>query len=226
LAPFGHQGAATVFTTYYSSVALTECVAVPRCVDSGRLPAKTVLISVATLSQMYKGLDTLIDAVETCVSNGLNVFLVIVGDGQYQANLEARAAKAGLANRVRFTGRLPRELVTRELDTADIFVLASRCEGLPRSMIEAMARGLPCIGSDVGGIPELLAPRDIVPPGNVDSLASKIAEVAQNGELRAEMSKRNLEKAHQYLDEVLSVRRTAFYRHVRHTTGRWALEEA
>ena len=68
-------------------------------------------------------------------------------------------AKA-LRDRVRFRGQLTTPVDVRaELDRADLFVLPSRQEGLPRAMIEAMARALPCIGSSVGGIPELLQPK-------------------------------------------------------------------
>ncbi len=220
LAPFP-VGGRRVFTTHYSSVGLTECVASPRT-DSAIEPGRIVLISVATLSQMYKGLDVLIDAVAQCVSNGMNLLGVIVGEGRYGSQLQERAAALGIADRIRFTGYLPRDLVTKELDCADIFVLPSFCEGLPRAMIEAMARALPCIGSDVGGIPELLAPVDLVEPGSVAALAARITEVARDGNKRSEMSRRNLAKAHEYLDEVLSDRRRAFYHHVRSVTEQWA----
>jgi glycosyltransferase involved in cell wall biosynthesis len=88
-------------------------------------------------------------------------------------------------------------------------------------MVEAMARALPCIGSTVGGIPELLPAEDIVPPGDVVALATKIREVVTNPERMARMSARNLEKAHNYQDNVLREKRNAFYRYVRERTEKW-----
>jgi glycosyltransferase involved in cell wall biosynthesis len=111
--------------------------------------------------------------------------------------------------------------VRDELDQADLFILASYQEGLPRAMIEAMARALPCIGSTVGGIPELLAPEDIVPPGDVAALSAKIREVVTNPERMARMSARNLEKAKEYTNEILRERQIAFYNYVRKSTQDW-----
>jgi len=92
-------------------------------------------------------------------------------------------------------------------------------------MIEAMARSLPCIGSTVGGIPELLPSEDLVPPGDVVALASKIREVVTDSERMAQMSARNLEKAKDYTDQVLCDRRNQFYRYVREMTEKWLREK-
>ena len=123
---------------------------------------------------------------------------------------------------MRFLGQLSAgEAVRALLDAADLFLLPSRTEGLPRAMIEAMARALPCIGSTVGGIPELLAPEDMVPPGDAGALARKIREVVTDPERMCLMSARNLEVAREYRDDLLRERRTAFYRHVRTQTEQW-----
>jgi glycosyltransferase involved in cell wall biosynthesis len=111
--------------------------------------------------------------------------------------------------------------VRAALDHADLFVLPSRTEGLPRAMIEAMARALPCIGSTVGGIPELLPPEDLVPPGDAAALARKIREVVCDPDRMARMSARNLEQARQYREDALSGRRIAFYQRVREVTEAW-----
>lgn len=117
------------------------------------------------MAQLYKAPDLLIEAVAVCVQQGLDIKLVLVGDGQYRAELEARSAILGLGPRVSFQGLLPSsEAVREQLDRADIFVLPSHQEGLPKAMVEAMARGLPCIGSTVGGIPELLPRKIWFPP--------------------------------------------------------------
>jgi L-malate glycosyltransferase len=92
---------------------------------------------------------------------------------------------------------------------------------LPRAMVEAMARALPCIGSSVGGVPELLPPEDLVVPGDVNALATKIREIVTDPERLAQMSARNLATAQAYRDEVLAVQRTDFYRYVRDRTEKW-----
>lgn len=180
------------------------------------------LIIVGTLAQFYKAPDVLIDAVAACVREGLNLKLILVGDGKHRAELEARAATLGLGERVCFCGQLTAgDDVRKQLDQADLFVLPSHQEGLPRAMVEAMAWGLPCIGSTVGGIPELLPSEDMVPPGDVAALARKIREVVTNPKRMARMSARNLEKAKEYRDEVLRERRNVLYRYIRERTEAW-----
>jgi glycosyltransferase involved in cell wall biosynthesis len=218
--------ASGAFSTHYSSVELPNSAfaAAPRCDDRDKQPF--TLISVGTLAQLYKAPDVLIDAVATCVESGLNLKLVLVGDGKYRSELEARSKARGIADRICFLGQLTAgDAVRAQLDRADIFILPSRQEGLPRAMIEAMALALPCIGSTVGGIPELIPPEDLVPPGDATALASKIIEVVTNPERMTRMSARNLEKAKDYRDEVLRERRNQFYRYVREMTEMWLKEK-
>ena len=211
-----------VFTTHYSSVELAK----EDSVESHReIPGRSRqyrLLTVASLAQMYKAPDVLIRAVAVCAGNGLNLRLRIVGDGKHRRELEGLAAHLQLNNRIEFLGQLPAGAAVREqLDRSDLFVLASRCEGLPRAMVEAMARSLPCIGSTVGGIPELLPPEDLVPPGDPVSLAAKISEVLSCPARMATMSARNLAKAQEYRDDILAERRRAFFTHVRQATASW-----
>ncbi len=185
-------------------------------------PRSFNLIYVGTMAQLYKAPDILIKAVAVCVREGFELKLTMVGDGQYRRELEVLAATEGLEKRSSFLGQLSSgDAVRTYLDLADIFVLPSYQEGLPRAMVEAMARGLPCIGSNVGGIPELLAAEDIVPPGNVTALGRKIQEVVTNPQRMAAMSARNLETAQTYRDEMLHQLRIDFYRDVRKKTETW-----
>jgi glycosyltransferase involved in cell wall biosynthesis len=113
------------------------------------------------------------------------------------------------------------EEVRAQLDQADLFILPSRQEGLPRAMVESMARALPCIGSRVGGIPELLASDDLVPPGDVMALAEKIREVLTDPQRLAAMSLRNLTLSRQYHEEILRKTRFRFYEHLKAKTTEW-----
>ena len=211
-----------VFTTHYSSVELAKEDAVETCRCASGKPRRFRLITVASLAQMYKAPDVLIRAVSQCIRAGFDISLYIVGDGRHRAELKRLAAGLSLSDRVFFLGQLPAGAAVRaQLDQSDLFVLPSRCEGLPRAMVEAMARSLPCIGSTVGGIPELLPAEDLVPPGNVDGLARKIQEVLSSPARMAKMSARNLEKAHEYRDDALAARRKAFFEHIRRATKAW-----
>ena len=185
-------------------------------------PGRFNLICVGTLAQLYKGQDILIDAVNLCIKEGLDLKLILVGDGKHRGELEQQSANLGLEERVCFLGQLSAgDAVRTQLDRADLFVLPSRTEGLPRALIEAMARGLPCIGSQVGGIPELLTPEDLVAPDNLAALAGKIREVVTDPERMARMSARNLEKARDYKEEILRERRNTFYCYLRERTEAW-----
>jgi len=211
-----------VFTTHYSSVELAKEDAVENCRMENGKGRGFRLVTVASLAQMYKAPDVLIGAVKKCVETGCDISLHIVGDGKHRPELERLASELGLAGRVSFLGQLAAGAAVRaELDQSDLFVLPSRCEGLPRAMVEAMARSIPCIGSAVGGIPELLPAEDLVQPGKVDSLAQKIREVLSSPERMRRMSARNLEKAKEYRDDVLAARRQAFFQHVRRVTADW-----
>jgi glycosyltransferase involved in cell wall biosynthesis len=181
---------------------------------------------VASLAQLYKGPDVLLRSVASCVRRGLDITLSLVGDGKHRSGLQRLARQLGVEGRVNFAGELPAgEAIRDQMDRADLFVLPSRTEGLPRALIEAMARGLPCVGSNVGGIPEILPPEDLVPPGDPDALADKIREVLGEPGRMARMSARNLAKALEYREETQCAARLAFYEGIREATERWLEED-
>jgi len=146
---------------------------------------------------------------------------IVVGDGIYRESLARQAAALGIAERVIFSGLLSEEDVRRRLDESDLFVLPSRAEGLPRAMIEAMARGVACIGSRVGGIPELLDADCLVAPGDEEGLALAITDMLMHPNRRHRIAQRGYAKAKEFHASVLGERRRRFYRHVRHATDEW-----
>lgn len=210
------------YQTNYSSVSLptSAFATLPKTPPALGDPIR--LIFVGSLAQLYKAPDVLLLALKIVISNGMDVQLTIVGDGGFKKSLQSQAFKLGIAPNVRFAGHLPAgTMIISELDMSNIFVLPSRTEGLPRAMIEAMARGLPCIGTSVGGIPELLPDSDMVIPGNAEALAAKILEVALAPERMKSMSNRNIEIAHQYRQEFLQERRIKFYQRLRDENSAW-----
>jgi glycosyltransferase involved in cell wall biosynthesis len=166
------------------------------------------LISVGSMEHLYKAQDILLQA----IAGTPNVHLTLVGDGRCRPALEAQTERLGLGQVVSFRGALPAgDAVRAELDRADLFVLPSRQEGLPRAMIEAMARGLACIGSSVGGIGELIDTDCLAPAGNAAALRAKIAEFSGDPSRVARTAAANLERAREYHEDALRRRRNAFY---------------
>lgn len=210
------------YSTYYSSIDLRK----EAYVLSPRVDFATDgflrLIILGSLEQLYKSPDILIDAFSLCNSKGHRIKLKIVGDGKFRPLLEAQVARLGLNDSIKFLGKLSAgEAVRKELLQSDLFILPSRTEGLPRAMIEAMACGLPCIGSNVGGMPELLPAEDLVPPGNIQALAKKIEEIITNPERMRTMSARNLKKSLEFRNDILDQRRFDFYTYLRDKTELW-----
>lgn len=209
-----------VFTTHYSSTDLApEAYAAKPKMHTGPVPPRIVFVG--SLAQMYKGPDVLLHAVSILNRDGFEVELSLVGGGRHMPQLEHLAQTLGVANQVRFHGELPGDAVRERLDWATLFVLPSRTEGLPRVIVEAMARALPCVASNVGGIPELLHPEDMVASNDPEGLAAKIKQVLTSPARLNEMSIRNLAKAQEFRPDVLEERRTRFYRFLHDVTREW-----
>lgn len=119
--------------------------------------------------------------------------LYLVGEGTERGKLEAGRDALGLGDRVVFLGA--RNDVSEVLLAADAFVMSSISEGLPLVLLEAMAAGVPCVATAVGGIPGLFG-RDrglSVPAQDSAALASAMASVAESPELRARLVANALE---------------------------------
>jgi glycosyltransferase involved in cell wall biosynthesis len=203
-------------TTHASSVELPD--AAFRASPAVRERA-TTLVTVGSFAHMYKGMDVLVQALRRLHDQGVSLRLAVIGDGRHRPGVEAMAAELGVGEAVDFLGQLGSSIAVREqVDRADVFVLASRTEGLPRAIIEAMARGLPCVGTRVGGIPELLPDEDLVAPGDPDALARRIAELVGSSAARRDAGSRNLAKAREYHEDVLNARRYRFWSEIRELT--------
>ncbi|HEY8715653.1 MAG TPA: glycosyltransferase family 4 protein [Candidatus Acidoferrum sp.] len=193
--------------------------ALPWAAVGGREPLRIGFVG--SFARMYKGADVLLRAVEICAGRDLRLFLQFVGDGRHLEEMKQLAARLGLAASAHFSGRLPPgNEIFGVLDSIDLFVLPSRTEGMPRALLEAMARGCPCIGSDVGGIPELLEPEEMFPVADEHHLAALIMRVASDAERLAGMSERNAAKSRQFAPGVLDQKRVAFLEAVKQISRR------
>jgi glycosyltransferase involved in cell wall biosynthesis len=180
------------------------------------------LVMIGALEQLYKAPHIAIAAIALCTQQGLDLTLKIIGDGKHRPELEQQAADLGIRERVQFLGKLPAgDRIFSELDRADLFIMPSFQEGLPRAMVEAMARAKPCIATAVGGVPELLPPENLVETGNASALADKITEVVTQPDRMSQMSAQNLKTAQGYTEEILKTQRNAFYQYIKEKTIQW-----
>lgn len=168
--------------------------------ELGALPT---VIAVGRLSA-EKGFSVLIDALGQLKQSGAPQRLVLVGDGPMRTSLEGAARAADIVELVEFTGELSPSEVYGRLTCADIFCLPSFSEGLPISVMEAMAVGVPVVTTWIAGIPEL-AEHGVtalsVPPARADALASAILQLTKNRVLRARLSLAARARVEQYHNE-------------------------
>ena len=115
--------------------------------------------------------------------------LVVVGDGEERARLDALASRLGLGQRIHFLGwRTDLETILPELD---MVICASKNEGTPVALIEAMAAGVPALSTDVGGVADLVTHGEtgwLVPPGDPPAMARAIQHLLGDAALRARLA--------------------------------------
>jgi glycosyltransferase involved in cell wall biosynthesis len=184
------------FLGYRGPIAVVpSCLADPLANGAARatrepaLDGVLVIGSAARLSAA-KGFDVLIPALRLAIDRcpGRAVQLWIAGDGPERAALEARAAQLGLAANIRFLGHCGPAAMARFWAHVELFALASRWEGLPYAVVEAMAHGTPVIATAVDGVPEAVvdgATGLLVPADAVEPLAAALAALIASSERRA-----------------------------------------
>ena len=153
-------------------------------------PEATVFLSIGRLTWV-KGYDVLLEAFSKAGFGSERPWLVLVGDGEERGNLEAQAQRLQIAGRVRFAGELSD--IRAALAAATVFVLSSRNEGMGRVLVEAMAAGVPVIGTAVGGIPTLVKDGEtglLVPGGDAGALAKAMERMRTEPESRARWAER------------------------------------
>ncbi|HUQ64303.1 MAG TPA: glycosyltransferase [Acidimicrobiales bacterium] len=164
----------------------------------GLAPTNFVIGTVGNLTPK-KDHRTLLEAAVVLMRRHDNVRIVIMGDGPLRQDLEAAAQALGIADRVTFTGSRPD--VPELLAALDAFVLSSQFEGFPIALVEAMATGLPCVATSVGGTPELMTDHNngiLVKPGDAAVLAGGLDELIMNPELRQAISRQAASDALKY----------------------------
>lgn len=132
-----------------------------------------------------KGFDVLIRSIHALVSRGLDVHLLIVGEGSERANLERLASELHLGDRVRLAGW--QADVRGHFEAMDVFALSSLREGLPNVLLEAMALEVPVVSTRVNGVPRLVQDGRngfLVNAGDLDGLTTALGGLLRNDGLR------------------------------------------
>lgn len=143
-----------------------------------------------------KNHDLFLAMAAALTAQGRACTFLIVGGGEEEARLRARAADLGIADRVRFLGW--RTDLERIYAGSDMVVLTSHNEGTPVCLIEAMAAGRPVIATDVGGVRDVLEGGRLgrlVPPGDAEALAGAVTRLLDDPDLRSELQRRGASAA-------------------------------
>ena len=171
------------------------------------------LITVGAVNVRHKGQAYVITAIGSLNKAGIRVRYMLVGGGD-QTYLRRIAQRCEVTDQVEFCGRQQRTEILRLLDAADIYIQPSLQDGLPRSVVEAMSRGCPVVGTETGGIPELIRPECVVKRRSAKDIADTVVEIMDCGTM-ASNAKRNYEVAASYQKNNLSEIRNDFFCRIR-----------
>jgi glycosyltransferase involved in cell wall biosynthesis len=142
---------------------------------------------------VFKNVETLVEAVGKLSQMDVGEFeLNLVGEGEQRPVLERIVSELGLTRRVKFAGWVARDQIADHYRLADVFVTATTWEGMPNTVLEAMACGLPIVGTQASGLHELV--RDglngyLVPTKDPEALAQALARLMGDGYERRRMGR-------------------------------------
>ena len=191
--------------------------------STGRQDKRFKLISVARLVER-KGIQDVLRALAEL--NDPEILLLIVGTGNYEDCLRKLCGNLSLNGTVSFYGFCHPRKLPGLMGGSDAFILPSRAEAFGNVFAEAMACGLPVIGSDVGGIPDLIDPTNgiLVKPGDIEMIKRAIAKIKASTTLRASMGAANRKKIiANYSWESICKRYVSVYEDIRKKGNRFAI---
>ena len=176
---------------------------------------KNKIITIGTLAAVdvkYKGQLRVIKALALLKKKGFNNYRYYLAGNGNKEFLLRKATQLGVENQVFFDGGIPHEQIATWFDKIDIYIQPSLQEGLPRSLLEAMNYGLPCLGATTGGIPELLDSKYLFK--NSYSCHKQIAILLESLDKQSliDNSRRNFTVAKEYSNDVLEQKRNKFYK--------------
>ena len=173
------------------------------------------------INNHVKGHDEIIKAVHTLKTMGIEAKVTFIGDGDMVKKFKENAQELGIEKNISFIGKISdKDVLKEELLKREMFIFPTRAEGLPRALIEAMALGLPCISTNINGMPELLNEEQLIKVGDIKDLVNKIIQLHNNKLQKIKLGRENRKKAREYLNEKLDPRRKNFYKKLRTITER------
>ena len=152
----------------------------------------------------FKNVETLLESADRLKQKGIDNFeLNLVGDGERRANLERLVIERGLTKHVRFMGWVEREKIVDYYRQADLFVTATTWEGMPNTVLEGMACGLPVVATRASGLDQLV--KDgcngyLVDINDPPALAERLADLINNPHERRRMGKESRKIAEREFD--------------------------
>lgn len=173
--------------------------------NNGRI----ILGTAAALNVKYKGQRFVIQAMAKLKKQGITNFeYQVIGGGDASLLIKA-AEKYGVSDQFKVIGQLNHDKVFEWLESIDIYIQPSVTEGLPRAVIEAMSFALPCMGTDVGGIPELIDRSMLFGRKNINEIADLLKNI--NKEKMLSLAEQNFNKSKEYDKDALDKKRHDFY---------------
>jgi len=166
------------------------------------------LVTVGRLAPA-KGYDVAIRALASLATRGIRPRLTVVGEGPERPHLEALVREAGLGEQVRFAGELPQAELVGLYARAWLLLAPSRVlsngrrDGIPNVTVEAMAMGLPVLGTYAGGLDEAVTPGEtggLVPPDDPAAFAEALERLLADPQELDRMSERACQRAHGEFD--------------------------
>jgi N-acetyl-alpha-D-glucosaminyl L-malate synthase BshA len=149
-------------------------------------PDQKVLLHVSNFRPVKRVLDVV--RIFERVAREVDAVLLMVGEGPERSSAQALARRLSLGDRLRFLGT--QHAIEEIVGLADVFLLPSELESFGLSALEAMARGVPVVGSDAGGLPEVVRHGEsgyLLPVGDVEGMAARTIEILKDDERRREM---------------------------------------
>lgn len=168
-----------------------------------------VLGTAAAVDVKYKGQQFVIKALAELKKQGFTNFRYDIAGGGDPTFLLETAREAGVAEQVNIIGAIPHEKIFDWLKTLDMYIQPSLQEGLPRSVIEAMSCAIPCMGTKIAGLPELINERMLFGRKDIKGIVKLLKTLTP--EDLADLAKENFENSKQYDVALLSKKRAEFY---------------